>query len=217
MTAGYAHWVPHGGYSNIPYAYGAPPWYPTYTYYVPQTPSYPSPPLFRAPRSVFPDVSKYLAVDTTLLKYDVRTPPDMGINEGYYHYLSCRHAMTRASLSTLHLISKDFPWKFTIKAADGNHVTCAEVWRAIYDGLGQDIEDSEWAIICALGDKRKDEITEAAKSRCGEGELRLKRIDWLGKRTTFVGIEIDADFAQSRCLPGGDDGQETLVVKMCYR
>ncbi|KZT21431.1 hypothetical protein NEOLEDRAFT_759252 [Neolentinus lepideus HHB14362 ss-1] len=213
MATGHAAWLPQGCYPTVAYGYG---WYAPYPYYVHPTPQalvYTSPPLSKSPRSIFPNVNKYLAVDTTLLKYDVRRPPDKAIDTSYYYRLSQRSAGGRKNLTTLHLISKDFPWRFTIYGSETKPITCADVWKSLHDGLNQDIEDAEWAIVCSFDDQRRGEIMEAAKGRCGGSELQLKRIDWLGDRIAFVGVEVDTDFAQSRCLPGGDDGQETWLVR----
>jgi len=76
------------------------------------------------------------------------------------------------------------------------------------------IEDSEWGMLCADKDLRK-KMEKAAKRRDENfgGLKKVRRIDWLGEKTSFKGLEKDDDFVKARLLPGGEACKETWVVK----
>lgn len=150
----------------------------------------------------------------TFIKYDVRKAPEHGMDMGCYYGFSGRSAGAKKELTTLHLISKDFPWSFTVEGDEAKPITCNDVWQKLHEELELALENCLWG---ALDDKRRRKIVanfEHRKREDKEGDTQLMRMDWLGRRTVFVGVEKDDAFAKSRALPGSDDGEETWIVKM---
>lgn len=59
------------------------------------------------------------------------------------------------------------------------------------------------------------EIEKAAyKREQMDYDKRLKRVDWLGNGTLFIGLEKDEEYQQLRLLPGAQDCPETWVVRL---
>jgi len=80
--------------------------------------------------------------------------------------------------------------------------------------LQEPIADSEWGIVCSLDNARRGTIEKAAKARMEKDKVKkLKRIDWLGDKTAFRGLEKDDEFAKNRLLPEATACPETWVVK----
>lgn len=133
-------------------------------------------------------------------------------------YHSNRYTPVTLSQSThIVLVSKSFPWSIVAKSANGQPLTCENIWEAIHFGLQQPLEDSEWGFVTA--NKKQRESTEKAhKKRIDEGDVdkKLKRIDVLGEVTLFKGLERDEDFEKMRKLHGETSlqGPEIWVVKL---
>ncbi|KAL0956779.1 hypothetical protein HGRIS_002899 [Hohenbuehelia grisea] len=177
--------------------------------------SRPQEPTPTAVRSKYPNLNPILAVDTTLLRFDVRKPPRQDILASTWH--SNRHlpALVPAA-PQMRLISKHFPW--TIEIMLQMPVTCEIVWDALHAALQEPIADSEWGML-AISDKSKkqrDAMEAAAKKRveAGDPDKRLKRVDWLGGTVYFKGLEQDEEFEKLRLMPGGKPSPETWLVKL---
>ncbi|KAG1846096.1 hypothetical protein DFJ58DRAFT_799857, partial [Suillus subalutaceus] len=66
----------------------------------------------------------------------------------------------------------------------------------------------------AVDRTRKEAVEKAARSRQEKDKInRLKRIDWLGDKTMFEGLERDKEFEKKRHLPGSVSVAETWVVR----
>ncbi|KAK0194883.1 hypothetical protein F5146DRAFT_1132304 [Armillaria mellea] len=133
-----------------------------------------------------------LAVDTTLLRYDLRKKAHLSIP------------------------TNDFPWTIDIKSPQP--ITVGAVWDSLHAAMQQDIVDSEWGVI-VLDKKLRAIVEKAAKKRIEAGghssSKKMKRIDWLGEYTCLKGLDRDEGFEKARLLPGDKDCADTWVVKMC--
>lgn len=93
-------------------------------------------------------------------------------------------------------------------------VTCGDVWKALHSALQEPLKDSEWALVNGTSGEwsRRQRVEEAAAARTS-GDTELLRIDWLGEETVFRGLDREDDFARRRLLPGGEECEETWVVR----
>jgi len=204
-----------------------PPWAnPWYDYYRPDPNAY-IPPLSAAqvygdprhlyrpelPRYVsskYPKLNPLLASDTTRLRFNVKRKPQEIEAATYFSHKDV--SATEAGVKKLRLISKAFPW--TIDIDSPVPVTCEAVWEALYHALQEPIADSEWGLILSIK-KQREVVEKAAKKRLEEdrgGEVKLRRIDYLGEATMFKGLDRDDDFEKLRLLPSAKGCPDTWVV-----
>lgn len=161
----------------------------------------------RAPK--YPNLNPALAADTTQVRYDVRKAPSDGILFSTAAQLGPSPALLSTTPS-IRIISHSFPWALDIRAP----VTCLAVFEGLHKMLQEPIADSEWGIVCSLDKARRETIEKAAKARTEKDKVKkLKRIDWLGDKTAFRGLEKDDEFAKNRLLPEATACPETWVVK----
>jgi len=109
----------------------------------------------------------------------------------------------------MRLISKSFPWSIDIMYTP--LITCEMVWDAIYAALQEPLADSEWGLLLDREETRQ-RVERAAKKRSDRDKI-LKRIDWLGEKTLFKGLEKDEAFQRLRLIPGADPCAETWMVR----
>lgn len=81
--------------------------------------------------------------------------------------------------------------------------------------LQDPIADSEWGL-ATLNKTLRETIERAANARKSKNKA-LKRVDWLGEKTVFVGLEKDEEFEKRRLLPGMTPCPETWVAKFKAR
>jgi hypothetical protein len=165
--------------------------------------------------SLYPTLNPVLAIDSSPLRYNLRKKPRTEIfTSQYYAYL--QFAATTTYATQMRLISKAFPWSVDIKTTP--YITCEKVWEALHLALHEEVEDSEWGLIVTDEDSRRRVLKAARKRWDGSKESGphvLKRIDFLGERTVFVGLEKNEEFEKERQLPGEPLGSaETWVVKL---
>ncbi|KAK0475535.1 hypothetical protein IW261DRAFT_1494918 [Armillaria novae-zelandiae] len=155
-----------------------------------------------------------LAVDTTLLRYDLRKKAQSSIMVNVY-YTNAKVLATMAPVMVMRLVSQDFPWTIDIKSP--TPITVEIIWDALHAAMREDIMDSEWGVI-VLDKKLRATVEKAAKKRSeadGHASRKMKRIDWLGENTCLKGFDRDETFEKARLLPGDKDCGNTWVVKMC--
>jgi len=161
-------------------------------------------------KSKYPNLNPGLAADTTRVLYDVRKAPSGDIKAAR---LGPAPGLS-SSLSSIRVISHAFPWTLNISAP----VTCAAVFEELHQMLQKSLTDSEWGIICLVDRGRCETIKTAANARAErDKDKKLKRIDWLGETTAFMGLEKDKEFEKKRLLPGEAACPETWVVKFGRR
>jgi hypothetical protein len=116
------------------------------------------------------------------------------------------------------IISKAFPWSIEImpKSPSGmpTTVTLANFWDALFAGLHEPLEDSEWGL-AVLDKKLMETIEQGAKARKdAHGDTKFRRIDWLGDQVLIRGLEKDEEFIKLRLFPGAQPCAETWILKL---
>ncbi len=165
-------------------------------------------------RSKHTTLHPILAVDTTLLRYDLRKKAHSSILTNAY-YANAQVPATIAPVMIMRLVSLDFPWTIDIKST--LPITVETIWDALHAAMQEDIMDSEWGVI-VLDKKLRGTVEKAAKKRIEADKAsskKMKRIDWLGENTCLKGLDRDEPFEKARLLPGDKDCADTWVVKMC--
>ncbi|KAG7439457.1 uncharacterized protein BT62DRAFT_938948 [Guyanagaster necrorhizus] len=167
-------------------------------------------------RSKHASLHPILAVDTTLLRYDLRKKARSTILANAY-YTNAQVSATIAPVMIMRLVSQDFPWTVDIKST--LPITVEFIWDALYAAMQEEIMDSEWGII-VCDKKLRATVEKAAKKRIeaeGQGSSKkMKRIDWLGENTCLKGLDRDEAFEKLRLLPGDKNScPDTWLVKMC--
>ncbi|KAG2142150.1 hypothetical protein BD769DRAFT_1349028 [Suillus cothurnatus] len=124
------------------------------------------------------------------LRYS-QAPPQEGIAPSTSQQISSVPALKVPTFKIL-VVSKAFPWPIVICAPVGSVVTCSTIFEELYEQLQRQVRGVEWAIVTV--DKTWKEAEKAAKSRQAKDKVnRLKRIDWLGDKTVFEGLERRCD------------------------
>jgi len=119
------------------------------------------------------------------------SPPQEGIAPSTSQQISSVPALKVPTFKIL-VVSKAFPWPIVICAPVGSVVTCSTIFEELYEQLQRQVRGVEWAIVTV--DKTWKEAEKAAKSRQAKDKVnRLKRIDWLGDKTVFEGLERRCD------------------------
>ncbi|KAF8639516.1 hypothetical protein AX17_001421 [Amanita inopinata Kibby_2008] len=198
-----AFWQPYYGHAptnHHPYT----PFYGGQAFLPPQYPAFPMPPMMHVPggltstSSKWPALNSLLAIDDTLVRFDVRKHPREAIMSNTYEMYGRQPAIvTNAPVTQMRLYSKSFPW--CIEITLNRPITCRDVWDALHDGLHQEIDDSEWGMI--VRDKKMREMVEkAAKKRMekDKSSKKLKRIDFLGDGAMFKGLERDEEYEKDK-------------------
>lgn len=158
-----------------------------------------------------------LAVDTSILRFDLRSDPS-GFASHYPTHGREAAVLNLKGPKFIRLMSKDFPWQIDIKPMEGNLLTCFDVWKGLYESLHQPIVDSEWGFI--VNEKGALERVETTKKKRQEADKNSPayplRIDYLGDMTQFRGLEKDDDYAKKRYLPSHLSAKcdENWIVKL---
>ncbi|KAG2038371.1 hypothetical protein BDR03DRAFT_954591 [Suillus americanus] len=146
------------------------------------------------------------------MRYDVRMPPQEGIMSSTWQQISRIPALDTPTFKIL-IISKAFPWSIVICAPVGSVVTCGTIFEELHKQLQRHVEGPEWAMV-AVDKTQKEAVERAVKLRQEKDKInRLKRIDWLGDKPMFEGLERDMEFEKMRHLPGSMSVTETWVVR----
>ncbi|KAJ2919959.1 hypothetical protein MD484_g451, partial [Candolleomyces efflorescens] len=171
------------------------------------------PPITNHQSTKYPSLNPILAADTTLLRFDIKRKPRSEILASTYY--TSRYSPAKANPTThFRLISKAFPWSIEIHSSA--NINCEMIWDALWSGLQQPLEDSEWGFL--IRDKKQREVLEAAVKKRLEheptGDKRPKRIDYLGDVTLFKGLERDEEFEKLRNVIQAQGVADTWVVKL---
>ncbi|EJD03070.1 uncharacterized protein FOMMEDRAFT_168141 [Fomitiporia mediterranea MF3/22] len=124
------------------------------------------------------------------------------------------------------IVSREFPWVIDIRAGEAleggeRGVTCGDVWSHLYHELAKSISNEDWAHLSdmAATDRvargRHEYLVDLARQQIGSGNnVSLVRLDWLMRKTVFVGLERDEGYRLStqRLLPGSERCTETWVA-----
>ena len=135
--------------------------------------------------------------------------------------------LKQPSVASVRIISQDFPWNIDVtKRRDHGNITWKDMLEAVYDGLHKHIEDYEWPLLVLDRDPQyRVDIETNSNTRVNDpdrtpwsnlpekpdGQSRrkpsktadwnLKRIDFLGRKTAFLGFKKDKDLEEMRRMP----------------
>lgn len=183
--------------------------------------------------TLYPDLHFLLASDlaaTNQFDYDTRRTPRDGIPREVYESYGALWAM-RSRPGYVRVVSREFPWIIDVEAAQPSDqesgVTCADIWVALYRELQKPLTDADWSLLtaqAALRDEkalqRLSRLTNIVTRQDQRGDpISLRRLDWLMKKTLFVGLTKDEDFqvSQKYILPGKAQLPETWIAEFRER
>jgi hypothetical protein len=107
------------------------------------------------------------------------------------------------------IVSHDFPWTVAISTNDARPLTVIDVLEALYDSLYKEVRRSEWALAV---DMQRYLMLKANKvRRRATVPMGIRRVDWLGPRCMFRGLERDEELARKRLMPGDRPGDVWVV------
>jgi hypothetical protein len=161
----------------------------------------------------YPHLNPALAFNETVIHYDVRKKPKSSIPPHLYNHRGARACTTSPML----LFSELLPWGLELTSPSGTLISCGMVWDAIYHALQEPIAAAEWGILVLSGDEKQKDVVQTAARRRKEKRPKddghLRRIDWLGDATMFMGLEKNEGFIKSMILPGRTLPDEAWVMK----
>lgn len=149
---------------------------------------------------------------TTAVPFDMRKDPSRSAPTEYARHN--RYSLFSQPVRHLRLVSREFPW--VIEIAD-EWVTCGTVWMRVYTALQEYLTEIEWAL---ASEERRRKIEKAVKHReaeSGNRDLRPRRIDWLGEKTMFAGLEKDEQFVKQMKMPGQKQDVDTWIIRLDRR
>ncbi|KAF8513106.1 hypothetical protein BU17DRAFT_53438, partial [Hysterangium stoloniferum] len=153
-----------------------------------------------------------LEVGSYAIRWDVRDPPD-NLRQRYRNKRPS-DSLAAPAISTqsryLCIISHDFPWTVAISTNDARPLTVIDVIEGLYDSLNKAVRRSEWAL---AADVQRYLMLKANKARRrATVAMGIRRVDWLGTRCMFKGLEKDEELARRRIMPG-DRPSDVWVVR----
>ncbi|EUC60683.1 hypothetical protein RSOL_359640 [Rhizoctonia solani AG-3 Rhs1AP] len=131
--------------------------------------------------------------------------------------LGVEQACGQPPVTRLRLVSRLHPWVAIAKNPNG--VTVGNVLEIIYATLQEPICEAEWWIVSSKERARVGRIFERECAR-GSGTTGrrsqtdgVRRVDWVGDETTFLGLEKDESFIRHR-IQDPRYREETWVVAL---
>ena len=102
---------------------------------------------------------------------------------------------------------------------EGRHrdsfVSVGDVWNALHTKLQEPVQQGEWAIAKrssvestkgtkATGSSLSARMLRAQERRkmSGDRDNKIRRVDWLGQKTSFIGFSRDEQTVKEVSLPG---------------
>jgi len=153
-----------------------------------------------------------LTVSSLGIKWDVRDSPA---------HIRARsnprqtNGLTSPALSSqsryLCIISYDFPWTLAITTQDNRPLTVMDVLEALHQSLHKEVRRAEWAL---APDVQRYMMLKANKARRKSTiAMGIRRVDWLGSRCMFKGLERDDELVSRRLMPGDQLNPEVWVAR----
>ena len=181
----------------------------------------------------YPGLHFLLANDLAALNrfdYDVRRSPRNGISAEVYESYSTLWAM-RSRPGDIRIVSREFPWIIDVKAAPApeneSGVTVGDIWNSLYEELLKPLTDADWSLLTSLAAledekalQRLSYLTNIASRQDQRGDpISLRRLDWLMRKTLFIGLTKDDNFqlCQKYILPGKALLPETWIAEFQER
>ncbi|KAF8585921.1 hypothetical protein K439DRAFT_1632186 [Ramaria rubella] len=151
-----------------------------------------------------------LSIGSLSVMWDVRYSPSyMRQHQSDSPYDDMRAPALSTQSQFLCIISHDFPWTVAVSRNDGRPLTVIDVFEALHESLQKEVRRSEWAL---AADVQRYIMLKANKARRrSETAMRIRRVDWLGTRCMFRGLERDEDLARKRLMPGDNPGEMWAV------
>lgn len=124
------------------------------------------------------------------------------------------------TLQHVRIISRDFPWHIDVDTQRREGITCQKLLRAVHQSLQASLTGAEWEF---ADDRRKEKIRRAWTRRMMAAHMRgldpasvdqrVKRVDWLGSRYLFWGLQNDPEFVEHSWRPGSGHVEHTWVIQ----
>lgn len=153
-----------------------------------------------------------LAIGSGAIRWDVRDSPTH--LRQLYKGARRGEGLTAPALSNrsryLCLVSHDFPWTIAISTTNGQPLTVIDVLEALYESLHKEVRRSEWAL--AIDVQRYLMMKANKNRRKSTVAMGIRRVDWLGSRCIFKGLEKDEELTRKRLMPG-DQPSDVWVVR----
>ncbi|KAF7797612.1 hypothetical protein EIP86_008812 [Pleurotus ostreatoroseus] len=154
----------------------------------------------------------YIAANGAPVRLDLRKNPRRANQVDFQRHSG--YSLFSRPVKELRLVCKEFPWPMEIEE---EWVICGAVWSRLYDTLQEYLTDSEWALASESRRKKIDRAVRLREAETGNSNLKARRIDWLGEKTVFAGLERDDNFVQEIALPERQDNMDTWVIRMIRR
>lgn len=122
------------------------------------------------------------------------------------------YSLLAKPVKDIQLVCREFPWVIQIK---GEWVTCGLVWKSVHRALRKPITDTDWGFIARDGNRRLT-VEKAMKKRLAEDPKDVAmplRVDYLGDKAVFKGLEKDDEFVEKFLMPGRDKW-DTWVIRL---
>lgn len=120
---------------------------------------------------------------------------------------------THPAMQRVQLVSRHLPW--TIVVENPNGVSFGDVLFRIQESLHKTVSKQEFESVDGAA---QAEVLKAYQRNCSGSRKRedgLKRVDWLGKRVLFAGIQKDDRYISKR-VADPFSRAETFVLEFAY-
>ena len=113
--------------------------------------------------------------------------------------MSIHEALTSSSpLSSIRILSPEHPWTIEISRNNGEPLTPLDVIGGLYRALQIPLTWKEWKL---ASERQKAVMARSVKSKAsvgsdaGQPSEKVRRVDWLGQKTSLVGLRRDDKLA----------------------
>jgi hypothetical protein len=121
----------------------------------------------------------------------------------------------------MRLVSADIPWTISVKAANGQFVTVAEVYEAIFHTLQGVVTHPEYRL---TEPRTRKKMADQYQKRCTQYPLEhnehargIKRVDYLLSKNVFGGLKRDDKQAEEFMMLNDQKMQYTWVLAFMSR
>jgi len=128
---------------------------------------------------------------------------------------------TQPATAYLRIISESLLWPIEINNVSGAPISVVQIFESIYAELQPALIHTEWAMATKM---HQEHMSEAYARRCdalsnpkAERAEGVKRVDWLGKMTAFVGLVRDDGESVRWLGAGAPELGRTLALRLALR
>lgn len=151
----------------------------------------------------------YIAANGLPVRLDLRKNPRRANPIDFQQHFG--YSLFSQPVREIRLVCRSFPWPIELR---GELVLCGIVWSTLYETLQENLTDSEWAMASESRRKIIDRAVRLREAESGNRNMKPKRIDWLGEKTVFAGLERDDNFVQEIAMPERQYSIDTWVIRM---